>query len=103
MNDSISRQAALDTISILSELRSNYNCFDKLDEPYYQALTEAIAAVKAERKGHWIEQKLQNSPGCRLIECSECGDGYIVEIDLPLEDWADGRNYCVRCGARMAD
>ena len=37
-----------DTISILSEIRSNYNCMKESEEPYYRALSEAIEAVKAE-------------------------------------------------------
>ena len=35
-----------EAISILSELRSNYNCFDIKDEPYYRALSKAIEALK---------------------------------------------------------
>lgn len=59
-----------DTISILSELRSNYNCFASVDEPYYQALTEAIAAIKAERKGHWIYS--ENEYGIDGDNCDKC-------------------------------
>ena len=62
-----------DTISILSELRSNYNCFDKDDEPYYSALSEAIKAVKAERKGHWSIGK--DSIGHKRFICTSCGNG----------------------------
>jgi hypothetical protein len=31
-----------DLISKLSEIRSEYNCFDEDEEPYYRALSEAI-------------------------------------------------------------
>lgn len=31
-----------DLISRLSEIRSEYNCFDENEEPYYRALSEAI-------------------------------------------------------------
>ena len=43
----------------------------------------------------------QNSPDCRLIECSECGNAYIVGYDIDYDDWIDGRNFCMRCGADL--
>lgn len=35
-------------IERLSELRSNYNCFDEKEEPYYRALSDAIQALREE-------------------------------------------------------
>ena len=83
------------TIEILSELRSNYNCFASVDEPYYQALTEAIAAIKAERKGHWIKREflMPLSDSSKIgYECTEC-----------LTHWDVPTSYCPYCGARMVD
>ena len=37
-----------DLISRLSEIRSNYNCFDETEEPYYRALSEAIRLASAQ-------------------------------------------------------
>ena len=37
-----------DLISRLSEIRSNYNCFDETEEPYYRALSEAIQLASAQ-------------------------------------------------------
>lgn len=37
-----------DLISILSEIRSQYNCFDPNEEPYYHALSEAIGLISAQ-------------------------------------------------------
>lgn len=34
------------TIELLSELRSEYSCFNEAEEPYYRALSSAIAAVR---------------------------------------------------------
>lgn len=51
---------------------------------------------------HWVERNPKNSKTCRLIECSECGEGYIVGYNVPFEQWIDGRNYCVHCGCKMA-
>lgn len=38
-----------DLISILSEIRSQYNCFDPKEEPYYRALSEAIGLISAQK------------------------------------------------------
>ena len=75
-----------DTISILSEIRANYNCFDESDELYYRALSEAIEAVKAERKGYWIDI----GSGQKCSECEEIQYGY-----------DSCRYYCPNCGADM--
>ena len=40
------------TIEILSDLRSQYNCFDEKEEPTYRALSEAIKALSS--KINWI-------------------------------------------------
>ena len=37
-----------DLISRLSEIRSNYNCMDEKEEPYYRALSEVIHLVSAQ-------------------------------------------------------
>ncbi len=34
-----------ESVRLLSELRGKYNCFDKKEEPYYRALSVAIASV----------------------------------------------------------
>lgn len=36
----------LTDIERLSELRSNYNCFDENEKPYYLALSNAIQALR---------------------------------------------------------
>lgn len=58
--------------------------------------------IEPERKtGKWIERNPQNSDKCRLIECSECGDAYIVDFGIDYADWIEGRNFCRRCGADL--
>ena len=81
-----------DTISILSELRSNYCCFYAVDEPYYHALSEAIRALSAERKGKWVNN-IHDIP-----ICNQCG--YMTPFDRAIDDYEYG-NYCPSCGARM--
>ena len=43
-----------DLISRLSEMRSDYNCFDENEEPYYRALSEAIQLASAQSEQRWI-------------------------------------------------
>lgn len=88
-----------DTISILSELRSNYNCFASVDEPYYQALTEAIAAIKAERKGHWIYS--ENEYGIDGYHCDKCNSFVPWDYKRKSINFIEDYHYCPNCGARM--
>ena len=61
------------------------------------------ADVQPVKHGKWIERNPQNSKICRLIECSECGEGYIVNINIPYDEWISTltRKYCGCCGAYM--
>ena len=44
-----------DLISRLSEMRSDYNCFDENEEPYYRALSEAIQLASAQPdRPQWV-------------------------------------------------
>ena len=61
-----------DLISKLSEIRSNYNCFDEAEEPYYRALSEAIQLASAQPK---------------IIRCKEC------KWCIELYDSFDGTPY----------
>ena len=82
-----------DLISRLSEMRSDYNCMDENDEPYYRALSEAIqlASAQRERTGKWI----RISPA-KIYECSLCGKN-VMTADI------DEYHFCHGCGARMED
>lgn len=60
-----------------------------------------LMSLEPRPKGRWIERNPQNSPDCRLIECSECGNAYIVGYVLDYADWIDGRNFCTNCGADL--
>lgn len=65
-------------------------------------MVNELPSAEPERKtGRWIESNPQNSEICRLINCSECGKGYIVGFNVPYEDWIEARKFCVECGAKM--
>lgn len=53
-----------DLISILSEIRSNYNCFDENEEPYYRALSEAIRLMSAHPEKHTEERTETHACDC---------------------------------------
>lgn len=77
-----------DYIDILSELRSQFNCFDEEERPYYEALTSAIHGP-FQRIGYWIKEK------DRYLHwhCSECR--YV--ISGPHREF----HYCPKCGTKM--
>ena len=92
--DLISRKAAMNRIDeALARV---------FKEPCGELILRKVPSAQPQRKtGKWIERNPQNSPDCRLIECSECGNAYIVGYDIDYDDWIDGRNFCMKCGADL--
>ena len=68
---------AEETISILSDIRSNYNCFNENEEPKYRALSKAIEALKAQQ---WIPDK--NEEKCDHRNCPVQYDKVDKDCDL---------------------
>ena len=76
-----------EAIAILSDIRSDYNCFDENEEPKYHALSMAIEALKVDpKRGHWIKTDFY------FEKCSNCSD-------LGLK----GFKFCPNCGADMRE
>ena len=94
--DTISRQAAIDAADAVWSVTGDKNVAKVWDQ------IKDLPSVQQERKtGRWVERNPQNSPDCRLIECSECGNAYIVGYNIDYDDWIDGRNFCMKCGADL--
>ena len=51
----------LKNIELLSELRSQYSCFDEKEEPYYRALSAGIAAIREQITANNEEQAREES------------------------------------------
>ena len=103
MSDLIDRQAAIKTIQECADAAHDNYEWD-VEEGYLNSIDciEALPSAQTERKkGKWIERNPRNSPDCRLIECSECGNAYIVGYNINYDDWIDGRNFCMKCGADL--
>ncbi len=62
------------TIEILSELRSQYSCFDEQEELVYRALSDAIKALSAQPKPQWIscKDRLPEEKGEYLVTYHPC-------------------------------
>ena len=89
----------MDLISILSEIRSGYNCMDEKEEPYYRALSEAIRLVSAEPEKHTEERTETHARDCisrqaaidhwrSMIDATDEGDRYDIGFD-------DGLEFCI--------
>lgn len=81
-------------IETLKEIRAKYNFWNEKERPYYEALSEAIRVLNAQKdKCHYA----------KIVRCGEClhynagfeclAEGYGIERD---PDWfcADGERRC---------
>ena len=62
-----------DNIEKLSELRSNYSCFDEQEQPYYHALSLGIEGIKALEQDPILDKirvKIENH--CGLAKEDHC-------------------------------
>jgi NADH pyrophosphatase NudC (nudix superfamily) len=66
-------------------------------------LRDLPSAQPEHKTGRWIESNPKDSKLCRLMTCSECGKAYIVNINVPYEDWTEAHKFCVECGADMRE
>lgn len=89
MSELINRQ---DAIMHFVKVSGNYECgIFSLAEVTH----ELWEIPSAERKGKWIRHdEIKNVYGGIYIECSECGEKYVVQH---IED----EKYCPNCGASM--
>lgn len=68
-----------DLISRLSELRSQYSCFDENERDAYHTLSDAIEALQEQKTGKWIGDKCSVCGekrawyGCNPKYCPDCG------------------------------
>ena len=87
MSDLISRQAAIDAIRGEIEINGYSHVVDVLEQ---------LPSAQPERKtGKWIRHdEIKNVYGGICIECSECGEKYVVQHILD-------EKYCRNCGAKM--
>ncbi len=74
-----------DLISRLSEIRSNYNCFDENEEPYYRALSEAIQLASAQ------PEERTETPACDLIlqTLKDAQPEWLPPADTDLSAYSD--------------
>ena len=92
MDDLISRQAAVKAIDRHTFDTDEGLC---LDEDITIILEEVPTAKP--KKGHWIRHpEVKNIYGGTYIECSECGEKYVVQH---MED----EKFCRNCGADMRE
>lgn len=94
-NDFISRATVLSDIEQTIE---NSGCVNHereiIDCVRYADAADVAPVVHA----RWIETP---KDGWTRMECSGCGHSYYVPANINPIEWADDRNYCVKCGSRM--
>ena len=88
MQDLINRQDAIDAI-MGEPTDAHYPSW------YAERLEQLPSAQPERKKGKWIRHdEIKNVYGGICIECSECGEKYVVQHILD-------EKYCRNCGAKM--
>ena len=96
MSDLIRREDAIERLGayLMADAQIEYAGTASTDIEDWKEIAEDIlrGAPSADRKGTWIDQE-------DCWQCSECGDEYVLDVDVkPI----DARmNFCPNCGADM--
>ena len=98
MSDNISRRATLEAI------QRHFNPTGEEMPTEVAAVLVGVGVVistqpSTDRKGHWIAEASDKILGQLNWSCSECGEGFALDIGKCPSDI--GMNYCTNCGADM--
>lgn len=98
-NDFISRDAVLQILdSELGDDNEEVSMGTAREILRYRFQTHPAADVAPVVHERWMETP---KDGWTRMECSGCGHSYYVPANINPIEWADDRNYCVKCGSRM--
>ena len=97
MNDLISRQAAIAVADSSDYVGLSVEDVKKVTDEVVKGLKQLPSAQPERKKGEWIvHPEVKNVYGGTYIECSQCGEKYVVQH---MED----EKYCRNCGAKMRE
>lgn len=94
MKDNISRQAVLEVVDKWWIAGTSLCSADRV-------ISDIQALPSADRKGHWIVELSDKILGEHNWSCSECGEGFSLDIGKCPSDI--GMNFCTNCGADMRE
>ena len=116
MDNLISRQAAIDVLSLGKEIlsrvlddmdvvgidREKYSWGLGLIESYVNDIEELPSVQPEQKKGHWIEKGV-NADKTHNIVCSKCGEGYKTRGHAKSIATRAKWRFCPNCGADMRE
>ncbi len=96
---------ACDYISILSELRSQYNCFDEAEQPYYRTLSEAIKVLSIQPDVPDIYAgNIENKTGADVQKMQDLEQAEIQKAyELGKLDAMDEMLHWIPCSERLPE
>ena len=89
-------------VPMVCGLRAYYS--NELPDDVLFAVTHVDGADRKEevRHGEWVEKtEPLGWSDVNCIECSACGESWITDEELCVDDYKDGWKYCPHCGAKM--
>lgn len=97
MNDSISRQAAIDAVTAWQGLAAlNRSMYDT--KSLQEVLMQLPSAEPERKRGRW--ETVEGWDGDELYRCSECGTVYTLIDGTPKDN---EYFFCPNCGADMRE
>lgn len=89
MDDTISRQAAIDALKRAEALTRAFG--------YHNVIDTIRELPTAEKKGKWV---LTDYPDEQTYKCSVCNEIWTFIVGTPVDN---GAFFCPNCGARMEE
>jgi DNA-directed RNA polymerase subunit RPC12/RpoP len=87
----------IDADRLRKDILNLQDCYNGFSDTYDKACIIGVIDEQptAEKVGKWIiHSEVKNIYGGTYIECSECGEKYVVQ-------YIEAEKFCRNCGARM--
>lgn len=97
----IEREILFNTLQLTSKASDAMGRHDSAG--IYASAASLVAEQPAADVAPVVHERWMETPkdGWTRMECSGCGHSYYVPENINPIEWADDRNYCVKCGSRM--
>ena len=102
MAEYIEREALLENLKRQYGEDLGWQCTVNMSDVGMMIEDASAADLVEVRHGEWMEKtEPLGWSDVNCIECSACGESWITDEELCVDDYKDGWKYCPHCGAKM--